>query len=187
MNLENINNLKNRLERIIVEKAFLKGEFRLSSGEISDHYFDCKMVTLDSEGLSTLSEILISYMKEDDVQAIGGLSIGADPIVAGVLSHNVESNFPVRGFLIRKERKEHGTKKRIEGPQIEPGTKVAIVDDVITSGNSIITAIDAAREEGLNPVVAYALVDREEGGAEKIREKNVPFKPLFLFSKLNKK
>lgn len=184
IHLNDISKEKERLRAIIKKKAFLTGKFQLSSGEISDHYFDCKMVTLDSEGLPILASLIIDMMRNDGLTIIGGLSIGADPIVAGVVSHGYGEDFPASGFLIRKERKKHGTKKRIEGPPLEKGTRVAIVDDVITSGNSIIAAIDAAREEELVPVVAYALVDREEGGAERIEEKGIPFKPLFKYSEL---
>lgn len=123
-------------------------------------------------------------MKADGVDAIGGLAIGADPIVGGVVSLGTRLAYPVQGFIVRKERKEHGTKKRIEGPALEAGTKVAIVDDVITSGGSIITAIEAAREAGLKPVVAYALVDRQQGGAAKIEAMGVPFRPLFKYKEL---
>lgn len=162
----------------------MKGDFVLTSGKRSDHYFDCKRVTLDPEGLAVASELLVEKLRAASIDAIGGLAIGADPIVAGVVASSWKLGYPVRGFIVRKEPKKHGTSKWIEG-SIERGARVAIVDDVVTSGGSIITAVNSAKVEGLDPVVAYTLVDREEGGAENIvREGSLPFEPLVCYSEL---
>lgn len=176
--------LRQRLRQLLVEKAYLTGDFVLTSGKRSDHYFDCKRVTLDPEGLAVTSRLLVEKMREAGVTAVGGLAIGADPIVAGVVAVSWEAGYPVGGFIVRKEPKEHGTSRWIEG-SVAPGARVAVVDDVATSGGSIIKAINTCRLEGLEPVVAYALVDREEGGAENIeREGHLPFEPLFRYSEL---
>ncbi len=177
--------LLERLRQLLVEKAYLKGDFILTSGKRSDHYFDCKRVTLDPEGLAVASEILVEKLRAAGVTAIGGLAIGADPLVAGVVACSWRLDHPVQGFIVRKEPKEHGTSKWIEG-SVERGTRVAIIDDVVTSGGSIIKAISTARVEGLEPVVAYTIVDREEGGAANIeREGRLPFEPLVKYSELS--
>ncbi|MHB0914728.1 MAG: orotate phosphoribosyltransferase [Thermoleophilia bacterium] len=178
--------LMKKLGELLVSEAYMEGDFVLTSGKHSDQYFDCKQVTLHPEGLAVLSELLAEKLHDESIPAIGGLAIGADPIVGGVVSASWGFGYPVRGFIVRKEPKQHGTRNWIEGP-VEKGQRVAIVDDVVTSGGSIITAVNCARLEGLDPVVAIAIVDREEGGAENIeREGNVPFQPLFRYSELFK-
>lgn len=175
--------LRARLRTLLKEKAYLTGDFVLTSGRHSDHYFDCKRVTLDAEGLAGAAELLVDRMRRAGVAVIGGLAIGADPIVAGTVAISWQLGTPVQGFIVRKQPKAHGTSKWIEG-SVAAGARVAVVDDVITSGGSIITAIDRCRQEGLEPAVAYTLVDREEGGAEAIAREGVPFEPLFRYSEL---
>lgn len=178
--------IRQRLAALLVSQAYLEGEFVLTSGKKSDHYFDCKQVTLNPEGLALVSELLVMKMHRNNIPAIGGLAIGADPIVAGVVARSLGLGYPVTGFIVRKEPKSHGTGTWIEGP-VPPGTRVAIVDDVVTGGGSIIKAIERSIVADLVPVVAYALVDRQEGGAERIeREGNLPFEPLFRYSELFK-
>lgn len=182
--MTDLNALLDRLSRLLVEKAYLKGDFILTSGKHSDHYFDCKRVTLDAEGLAVASELLVEKLRAAGINAIGGLAIGADPIVAGAVVSSWRMGYPVQGFIVRKEPKKHGTSKWIEG-SIDNGARVAIVDDVVTSGGSIIKAIESARAEGLEPVVAYTIVDREEGGAERIeQEGGVPLEALVRYSEL---
>jgi len=176
--------LKKRLRVLLAEKAYLTGEFVLTSGKRSDHYFDCKRVTFDPEGLAVISDLLVEKMRGAGISAVGGLTLGADPIVAGVVDASWRSGYPIQGFVVRKEPKKHGTSEWIEGV-VSPGTRVAVVDDVVTSGGSIIKAIERCRSEGLDPVMVYAIVDREEGGAEIIeRDCGVPFEPLFKYSEV---
>ena len=178
--------LMNRLRELLLSEAYLEGDFVLTSGKHSDHYFDCKQLTLHPEGLAVVSELLVEKLHNESIAAIGGLAIGADPIVGGVVCASWRQGYPVRGFIVRKEPKMHGTRNWIEGPAAK-GKRVAIVDDVVTSGGSIITAINCARLEGLEPVLAVAIVDREEGGTENIeREGNLPFEPLYRYSELFK-
>jgi orotate phosphoribosyltransferase len=177
--------VRRRLRDLLVSKAYLEGEFVLTSGKRSSHYFDCKQVTLHPEGLALAAELLVMKMHAAAIPAIGGLAIGADPIVAGAVAVSLKLGYPVTGFIVRKEPKTHGTRSWIEGP-VKSGSRVAIVDDVVTSGGSVVKAITSARVEGLEPVVAYALVDREEGGAETIeQEARLPFEPIFRYSELS--
>lgn len=176
--------LMDKLKELLLSEAYMEGDFVLTSGKHSDHYFDCKQVTLHPEGLAVVSELLVEKLHDDSIPAIGGLAIGADPIVGGVVSASWRFGYPIRGFIVRKEPKKHGTRNWIEGP-VAKGQRVAIVDDVVTSGGSIITAVNCARLEGLEPVVAIAVVDREEGGSESIeRECSIPFAPLFRYGEL---
>lgn len=176
--------LRERLGALLISEAYMEGDFILTSGKRSDHYFDCKQVTLHPEGLQLISHLIAVRLHDASIPAIGGLAIGADPIVGGVVGASWDYGYPIRGFIVRKEAKKHGTHSWIEGP-VRRGQRVAIVDDVVTSGGSIITAIERAREEGLDPAVAIAIVDREEGGAEAIeRDGGVPFDPLFRYSEL---
>lgn len=183
--MEESGSIKGRLLELMAGKAYLKGDFVLTSGKRSSHYFDLKMLTLDPEGLALIAALLVDRLKEAGITAIGGLAVGADPIVAGVVHASWQSGYPVQGFIVRKEPKEHGTGSRIEGP-VAPGTAVALVDDVVTSGGSIIRAAEGARAEGLDPMVALAVVDREEGGGKKIRDEcGLELKALFKYSELN--
>jgi orotate phosphoribosyltransferase len=145
----------------------------LSSGKKSDYYLDCKLTTLDPEGALLTGYCVLELLADMGVQpdAIGGLSMGADPLVtaAGVVSA-IEKK-PLPGFLVRKEAKKHGRQKQIEGLDDPRGKKVVIVDEVCTTGGSTQEAIDAAEHEGCQVVAVISLVDREEGGSEKLREK----------------
>jgi len=183
--MSDLDNISHRVSELLVEKAYLTGHFVLTSGKESDHYFDCKQVTLDREGLPLVAELVVAQMRAAGVDVIGGLTLGADPLVAAVVDAGWRLGYPVGGYIARKEPKSHGTGHQIEGP-LPTGAEVAVIDDVVTSGGSIIKAIEISRAEGLKPVVAYALVDREEGGAANIEATGVRFEPLFKYSELFK-
>jgi orotate phosphoribosyltransferase len=174
---------RERLRQLLLEKAYMTGDFVLTSGKRSDHYFDCKQVTLHSEGLPLTAGLIVERMREAGIAVIGGLTLGADPLVAAVIDAGYRAGYPISGYIARKEPKKHGTGSWIEGP-VAGGARVAVIDDVVTSGGSIIRAIEISRAEGMEPAVAYALVDREEGGAEKIAATGVSFEPLFRYSEL---
>ena len=162
--------------REIAEKvgAFLQGDFTLSSGRKSGHYFDGKKVTLSSEGADWVGKAIFDELKEIGVDAIGGLAIGADPIVgaAAVVSHR--EGKPINAFIVRDVPKEHGTKRKIEG-HLREGFRVAIVDDVITTGGSVSKAIEAVEEAGCKVVKVIVIVDRHEGGSDKLKKEGYDF------------
>ncbi len=163
-------NLKKRLMTLLLEKSIKYSDtpvFKLASGRMSDFYVDCRKVTHNAEGKYLIGNIIFHLLQNVDVDAIGGLTLGADPIAAAVSHTAFLNNKPINSFVIRKERKEHGLKKLVEG-DVREGDRVIIVDDVITTGGSTIKAIEAAREEGLQIVKVIVLVDREEGGREEI-------------------
>ena len=177
-------NARDELVRLLAQKSFRLGEFKLSSGGRSDYYVDCRTTTLDAVGSRLTGEVFLDEIRARGwrPQAIGGLTMGADPIVVAVAVVSGE----VSGFLIRKEQKEHGTGQRIEGFR-EKGARVVIVDDVCTTGSSTIQAIEVAREYGFEIVGILCLVEREEAkGRPNVQEAAgvAPFVSIFRASEV---
>lgn len=172
---------KKRLLEIILEKSFQFNKepvFKLTSGVMSNYYVNCKKTTLDPEAMVLIGKIFYETVKPLEVKAIGGLTQGADPIAVATAMISGLENKGIKAFVVRKQAKEHGLKKIIEG-DIHSGDKVVIVDDVITTGQSTIDAIDRARGEGLDVVKVVVLVDRQEGGRESIEKKGIPVEAIF--------
>ncbi|HWL08435.1 MAG TPA: orotate phosphoribosyltransferase [Planctomicrobium sp.] len=159
------------------ERALKFGDFTLASGKKAAYYLDGKQITLHSKGLQQVSEGLLDLIDLDNVQAIGGMSIGADPIVAGILAAAAARGKELLGFLVRKESKGHGTNKYVEGP-LQPGMNVAIVEDVVTTGGSSLLAVDRVQEFGANVVQVLSIIDRMEGGAKNFAARNLPLQSL---------
>jgi len=166
-----------QLIRLFHERALKFGDFTLASGKKSTYYLDGKQISLHSVGLKLVSEGLLDLLDGVDFTAIGGMSIGADPIVGGVLTVAAERGRQLDGFLVRKESKGHGTKKYIEGP-VQPGTKVVVIDDVVTTGGSALEAVDRIVDFGCEVVCVVGIVDRKEGGAANFAARNLPFRSL---------
>jgi orotate phosphoribosyltransferase len=178
---------RERLLRILRSKSLRLGHFTLVSGKTSHYYFDSKFTTLDPEGAYLTARLILGELARRGVRAraIGGLTLGADPIVSAVaaVSFAERSEFrPLRAFIVRKEPKAHGTQRYIEGYEPEPEVPVVIVDDVCTTGGSTLKAIRAAEEAGTRVVAVVCLVDREQGGAVALGD--YPFYPLFTASEL---
>ncbi|PKN38052.1 MAG: orotate phosphoribosyltransferase [Deltaproteobacteria bacterium HGW-Deltaproteobacteria-2] len=162
--------MKERLGEIIIERSFKYSEdppFTLASGKKSNYYFNCKPTTLDPEGMNLIGAIVFDMLKDTDITAAGGLTLGADPIANALSVISYQKGKPIKSFIVRKDIKDHGTKSAIEG-NVCSGEKVAIIDDVITTGASTITAIEQARKEGLKVEMVITLIDRQEGGKENI-------------------
>ncbi len=166
-----------RLIELFRQRALKFGTFTLASGKQASYYLDGKQITLHSEGLKLVSEGLLELLEGVDFQAIGGMSIGADPIIGGVLTAAGARGRDLVGFLVRKESKGHGTQRYIEGP-VQPGMKVVIVDDVVTTGGSSLMAIDRIQEFGCEVVAVVAIVDRMEGGAANFAARGLTMKSL---------
>ena len=167
--------MKQELIRILCKKSFQFSEepiFKLVSGQVSQFYVNCKPTTLSPRGMFLTGHLVYEAIRDARLAGIGGLTFGADPIaVAAAFVSELKGN-PVQAFSIRKTQKDHGMIRWIEG-DIRPGDRVAIIDDVATTGGSTIKAIERARSEGMNVVKVVILVDRQEGGLENIR-KHVP-------------
>ena len=176
-------NSREQLLTLLAEKSFRLGTFKLSSGGTSDYYIDCRLTTLDAEGARLTGETVLQEIEKHGwkADAIGGLTMGADPIVVATSVISAQKHKPIHGFLVRKAEKAHGTGQRIEGFRSKPA-RVVIVDDVCTTGASTIQAIEAAREYGFEVVGVFCLVEREEAGGRVNVEKAAapaPFIALF--------
>ncbi|MGD2268894.1 MAG: orotate phosphoribosyltransferase [Desulfobacterales bacterium] len=164
--------MKQELIELICRKSFQYSEkptFRLVSGRMSQFYVNCKPTTLHPRGMFLTGHLMFEAIREKNVTAVGGLTFGADPIAVATAFASELGGKPLRAFSIRKRQKDHGVIKWIEG-DINPGERVAIIDDVATTGGSTIKAIERVRAEGMVVVAAVILVDRQEGGLENIRQ-----------------
>lgn len=170
---------RERLYELVKERAFEWRRVVLTSGRESNYYFDGKQVTLIPEGAYLTARMVIAKIRGCDVEAVGGLTIGADPIVGALAAVAHMEGLDLNLFIVRKNQKQHGKMKLIEGPELRAGQRVAIVDDVITTGGSVLQAIRAVREVGCKVVKVIALVDRREGGTEKIQELGIEVDPIF--------
>lgn len=170
MQQESLDALKAELVALLSRRAFHCNPepiYRLASGKMSRYYVNCRAVTLSPRGMRLIGQLFFHRL-QPEVSAIGGLTFGADPIaVASAFVSELEGR-PVKAFSIRKTRKDHGLVRWVEG-DLQPGERVAIIDDVATTGGSTLQAIERARQEGLEVVQAIILVDRQEGGLEAIR------------------
>ena len=153
--------MKEELLELLKNYAYKKGEFKLSSGKTSEHYVNCKPVTLSGRGL-TLSSLLL--LKEVETSYVGGLTLGADPLVSGVALVSALDSRMVNGLIVRKEAKGHGTQAWIEGPLPKEGTKITVLEDVITTGGSAIKAVKRLRDAGYEVNRVISIVDRQEDG-----------------------
>jgi orotate phosphoribosyltransferase len=164
--------MKTELIDLLCQKSFKYSQepiYKLVSGRMSQFYVNCKPVTLRARGMFLVGHLLFEAVKGDDVNAIGGLTFGADPLAVATAFTSELKARPINAFSIRKTRKDHGLIRWIEG-DIQPGERVAIIDDVATTGGSTIKAIERARAEGLEVVRAVILVDRQEGGIQNIKQ-----------------
>jgi len=174
--------LRMRLLQIIREKSYEKGEITLTSGRKSHFYVDGKQTTLDSEGGYLVGKLFHEMITRSKipVEAVGGPTLGADPIVTAISIVSYLEGVPIPAFIIRKEPKKHGKALWIEGDNnLRPGTKVAVVEDVVTTGGSILRAIEITEAQGFRVVQVLALVDREEGGRENLAKKGYTLESIF--------
>lgn len=173
------------LVTLLAERSAKRGRFKLASGKESDFYVDARLTTMSPEGLAMIGPLALSALREADwkVDAIGGLTLGADPISYAISYASAGSNHPLRAFTVRKEPKAHGTQKLLEGP-VREGDRVAIIEDVITTGGSALRAIEAVRSAKGSVAGVLALVDREEGGRQAIEKTGVSVISLVTASEI---
>jgi orotate phosphoribosyltransferase len=156
---------------LLAQRSAKRGHFKLASGKESDFYIDARLTTMSPEGLALIGPLGLAALRETgwEIDAIGGLTLGADPISYAISYASAASDHPLRAFTVRKEPKAHGTGKLLEGPVVE-GDRVAIVEDVITTGGSALRAMEAVRSAKATVTGVLALVDREEGGRQAIEK-----------------
>ncbi len=175
--LPDFERMRKRLLQLILEYTFQYSEtprFKLAHGGTSQFYFNCKRVTLDPEGQYLIGNLVFEAISDLKVRAVGGLTLGADPIANATAYSSWLRGRPIQSFVVRKTQKDHGIIAAIEG-KIEPGDRVAVVDDVVTTGGSTLQAISACKDAGLDIACAIALVDRQEMSGREAIEKQVPY------------
>jgi orotate phosphoribosyltransferase len=170
-----VSDARDRLIAELREHALVIGRVTLSSGREADYYVDAKRATLRPAGFAALGELVAEAAAEYGATAVGGLTMGADPVACSALAAGAE----VKAFFVRKERKEHGLQRWVEGPPLDPGERCLIVEDVVTTGGSTLQAIERVREEGLEIVGVVSVLDRLAGGGAAIEEAaSAPYRPL---------
>ena len=169
---------KNALISLFRQKALKFGQFTLASGKQASYYLDGKQVTLDAAGARLVAEGMLDLLVAGQMpSAVGGMSIGADPITAAVVTMSAVRGTPLLGFMVRKEAKGHGTNQFIEGP-VKPGLSAVIVEDVVTTGGSSLKAIERVEAFGMKVVGVLAIIDRMEGGAQAFQQRGYKFSSL---------
>jgi orotate phosphoribosyltransferase len=178
-----------RLADIIRHRSFGRGEITLASGRKSDFYFNLKPTMLDPEGAALLAELTYEALRDDELDYIGGLEMGAVPLAGALAQLSWLKNHPIAAFFVRKKPKEHGAKLAVEGlakGESLQGKRVVIVEDVTTTGGSAIKAVDAVRDAGGEIVLVFTMIDREEGAAANFAEAGLPFRSLYKASEFLK-
>ncbi len=174
-----------RLEELLLSRSVRHGDFVLASGQRSPYYIDCRLTTMSAEGMVLIGREGVRAIRNAGwtVTAVGGLTLGADPVAYAIAAASFVEGPVIDAFTVRKEPKQHGTQRLIEG-NFAPGVSVVVVEDVITSGGSALRAIEAVRAEGGRVAGVLAVVDREQGGREKLEGAGVPVRALTTASAL---
>lgn len=174
---------RERLRDLIAELAVVHGKITLASGRDADYYVDLRRVTLHHEAAPLVGHVLLDVLEESgfgpaDIDAVGGLTLGADPVAAALLHAAASRGLALDAFVVRKEAKAHGMQRRIEGPDVK-GRAVVAVEDTSTTGGSVLTAVEALREAGANVVAVAVIVDRGTGAREKVEAAGLPYLSLY--------
>ena len=171
------------LLRLLAERAYRHGNFTLASGRTSDHYVNCKPVSLSGQGLALLSAQMLKLVEAEAV-AVAGLTLGADPLVSGVAIAAAQGGRALDALIVRKEAKGHGTGAWLEGPLPAAGQRITVLEDVVTTGGSSLKAVNQLREAGYEVQRVVTIVDRQEGGEAAMREAGLELRSLFLLEEL---
>ena len=174
---------RDHLRRMLLERSMRFGEFVLSSGATSNYYIDVRKTSLHPQGLQWISRLFWELLEPEGITAVGGLTMGADPLVAGLMLHSAQAGHPLDGFLVRRSTKDHGMRGQVEG-NLAGHKRVAILDDVITSGESALVAAEAAESYKAQVVRIVTVVDRNQGAAQVFQQRGYPFTPLFTVNDL---
>ncbi len=186
MKNEKVGALKARLLELLKVEAFKKGNFVLSSGKASKYYLDGRVITLTPEGAYLVARILLERMQDTPVDAVGGPTLGADPIAGALAAISHLEGKPVKTFIVRKVAKEHGTRRQVEGPALKAGSRVILVDDVATTGKALIEAKEALDGIGVVVVKAVVIVDRNEGAAQRLQRAGLALESIFKIEEIDR-
>jgi orotate phosphoribosyltransferase len=173
---------RQRLKTILVEKSYRSGTFTLTSGRTSDFYIDGKQTTLDAEGAYLCGTLLYRFIaaEPEPIRAVGGMTLGADPLATATSLISYIQGNPLPAFIVRKKAKEHGTGRAIEGlKNLAPGCRVAIVEDVVTTGGTLLQVIEQVQAAGFAVGIVATIVDRQEGGAENLAARGFALRSIF--------
>lgn len=179
MEKRNIVELKADLLALLKKEALKIGKFVLSSGKESSYYLDGRVITLTPEGAYLIASIILELIKERNIDAVGGPTLGADPIVGALAAVSYINKIPLKTFIVRKAAKEHGTQRRVEGPELKKDERAIIVDDVATTGGALIEAKEALEKIGVFVDSAIVIVDRSEGAKENLAKAGLKLEAIF--------
>jgi len=180
-------NMRQRLKELLLQKSYREGKIKLSSGRESDFYIDGKQTTLDAEGAYLCGSLLYETISraENSIEAVGGMTLGADPLVTAVSIVSYLEGKPMPAFIVRKEAKSHGTENYLEGAKNLPdGAKVALLEDVVTTGGTLLQVIERVEAQGYEVGLVATVVDRQEGGAEALAAKGYTLHSVFTRAEL---
>ncbi|MDP2652931.1 MAG: orotate phosphoribosyltransferase [Candidatus Omnitrophota bacterium] len=171
---------KARLFEILKKNAFFREKITLSSGKESDYYIDARRVTLSAEGAYFCAKIILDTVKNETYDAIGGPTLGADPLVGALAVLSYQDGRPVKTFIIRKAPKAHGKQQQIEGPLLPEGSRVVLIDDVATTGKAFLESLEVLKKSNIRPVKAVCIVDRGEGAKDALAKQGLPLVSIFI-------
>ena len=174
-----VSECRQRLFQILKTQAFFKGDFTLSSGKKSSYYLDARLVTLSAEGAFLCGKLIYALVADVRPTAVGGPTLGADPMVGAIGAVSFLEGHPVKTFIIRKEPKGHGKGRMVEGPALTAEDRIVFIDDVATTGKAFIHSLDALAPDGLKPVRCACIIDRQDGAKEALAARGVELVSLF--------
>ncbi len=177
-----IDQCRKELFHLLKTQAFAKGKFILSSGKESNFYLDARIVTLSAPGAYLTARIMLDMIKEDHLDAIGGPTLGADPMVGAIASLSHQEGSPINTFIIRKQPKAHGKQQQVEGPLLKEGCQVVIIDDVATTGKAFVESIEVLQKMNIKIIKAICVIDRGEGALEALSKYKVPLQSIFTIA-----
>ena len=178
-----LDGIKENLLTLLAQKAYRLGDFSLASGKKSPHYVNCKPVSLSGPGLLSISSLFLKQINESD-SGVAGLTLGADPLVSGVVMLAAQSGVDLNGLIVRKEAKGHGTGAWLEGPLPPKGSVITVLEDVVTTGGSSLKAVEQIRNQGYLVKQVLAIVDREEGGVDAMTKADLELNSLFFLKEI---
>ena len=178
-----LNEMRENLLTLLAQKAYKLGDFSLASGIKSSHYVNCKPVSLSGQGLLLISSLFLKQISESD-SGVAGLTLGADPLVSGVVMLAAQSGIDLSGLIVRKEPKGHGTGAWLEGPLPTKGSVITVLEDVVTTGGSSLKAVKQLRAKGYEVNQVLAIVDREEGGKDAMSKADIDLNSLFFLKEI---
>jgi len=181
---QGLKELKAELLILLKKEALKKGRFVLSSGKVSNYYLDGRVITLTPEGAYLVAAIILELIKDKGIDAVGGPTLGADPIVGAIAALSHIKRIGIKTFIVRKAAKEHGMQRQIEGPVLKKGNRVILVDDVATTGKSLVEAKEGLVKKGINVLGAIVIVDRGEGAKENLAKAGLQLQSIFAIEDL---